>query len=283
MKTKMTLVAAAVVMSIGTTFAAQHEEPNGMFRQSMMQDDMTASNLIGMRVNVSGEDAAGDDATADSMNLEDVGEINDLIIKRDGTVDAVLVDIGGFLGMGERQVALGMSSIEFRDDQSTDEVGDFILVVPASVATLESAPEFDMSATDEMVAEADPIPQADSNMQTTEVAPLDGSASITGMTGDHVMDDYVPIPIDQVTSDNLTGAHVYTSAGDDIGEVSELLLEGDTVAKAIIDVGGFLGMGEKPVALDMADVEVLQFPDSGEIRVRVPMDKAQLESMPEYE
>ena len=49
----------------------------------------------------------------------DIGEINDVILTRDGKVHAALVDIGGFLGLGERQVALGMENIRFVSDSAT--------------------------------------------------------------------------------------------------------------------------------------------------------------------
>ncbi|WP_260106204.1 PRC-barrel domain-containing protein [Phaeobacter inhibens] len=43
------------------------------------------------------------------------------MLNRDGTVDSVLVDIGGFLGMGENQVAVDMKSVKFVADSSTAE------------------------------------------------------------------------------------------------------------------------------------------------------------------
>ncbi|ASJ71077.1 PRC-barrel domain-containing protein [Granulosicoccus antarcticus] len=283
MKATKTLAAAFVIISMGSAVAGSHEEPGGLFRQSMMADDLMASRLIGMRVHAGETDVSADASVSDNSELEDVGEINDLIVKRDGTVEAVLVDIGGFLGMGERQVAIGMSSLEFRDDQETDEVGDFLLVIPASQEMLESAPEYDVSSMDAIsVANNDLQPPAEV-MQSVDVVPMDSSPRATGVTEAITMGEYVPIPIELVTGEQLTGARVYTGSDDDIGEVSGLLLDGDTVSRVVIDVGGFLGIGEKPVALDMADLEVMQYPNEGEVRVRVQMDKEQLEALPEYE
>ncbi len=66
-----------------------------------------------------------------------------VILTRDGKVDAVLIDIGGFLGMGERQVALGMEAIRFVSDSATaEDLGDFFLVVNADRTILEAAPEY---------------------------------------------------------------------------------------------------------------------------------------------
>src|SRR5690606_30565628 len=60
---------------------------------------------------ISAEDFVG--TTVYGANDENVGEIGDVILSQDGQIDAVLVDVGGFLGMGEKQVALGMDNLQF--------------------------------------------------------------------------------------------------------------------------------------------------------------------------
>jgi hypothetical protein len=44
---------------------------------------------------------------------EDIGEINDVIVGQDGRVIAVIVGVGGFLGIGEKNVAVGMTALQF--------------------------------------------------------------------------------------------------------------------------------------------------------------------------
>jgi sporulation protein YlmC with PRC-barrel domain len=53
-------------------------------------------------------------------NNEDIGEINDVIIGRDGQVMAVVVGVGGFLGIGEKDVAVPMQSLQFQADARND-------------------------------------------------------------------------------------------------------------------------------------------------------------------
>lgn len=79
----------------------------------------------------------------------------------------------------------------------------------------------------------------------------------------------------------ITGEKVYDSKGDSIGEVSELVVDGDKTF-AIIDVGGFLGMGEKPVALDLSRLNITADPDGKNVKVTVDMTKEQLEALPDY-
>ena len=45
-----------------------------------------------------------------------VGEINDIVLGKDGKVAAVIVGVGGFLGIGEREVALSYGSLRFSKD-----------------------------------------------------------------------------------------------------------------------------------------------------------------------
>jgi hypothetical protein len=72
---------------------------------------------------------------------ESIGEIDDLVISETGEVKAVLVDIGGFLGMGEKTVSVSMDQLRMiRDGDSED---DYFIVFTANRAALESAPEFE--------------------------------------------------------------------------------------------------------------------------------------------
>ena len=51
-------------------------------------------------------------------NNEDMGEVGDVLIDRNGQVRAVVLDLGGFLGIGETQVAVPMQSLQFRSDDN---------------------------------------------------------------------------------------------------------------------------------------------------------------------
>ncbi|WP_245198267.1 PRC-barrel domain-containing protein [Jiella mangrovi] len=44
---------------------------------------------------------------------ESIGEITDVLVSEDGKLMAVLVGVGGFLGIGEKDVAVSMSALEF--------------------------------------------------------------------------------------------------------------------------------------------------------------------------
>ena len=69
---------------------------------------------------------------------ETIGDINDVLISGDGKVSAVIVGVGGFLGMGEKNVALPYDQLGFAKD-----VGDDLVVTTsATKESLETAPEY---------------------------------------------------------------------------------------------------------------------------------------------
>jgi len=70
---------------------------------------------------------------------ENIGDINDLIFDDKGMIQAAIVGVGGFLGMGEKDVALPISKITV----TRDENNAIKLTVQASREELERAPAFD--------------------------------------------------------------------------------------------------------------------------------------------
>jgi hypothetical protein len=47
-------------------------------------------------------------------NNEKIGDVNDILVDRQGNADAVVVGVGGFLGIGEKNVALPYSAFEWQ-------------------------------------------------------------------------------------------------------------------------------------------------------------------------
>jgi sporulation protein YlmC with PRC-barrel domain len=70
---------------------------------------------------------------------ENIGDINDMIFDDKGAIQAVIVGVGGFLGMGEKDVALPLSKITV----TRDENNAIKLTVQASREQLDQAPAFD--------------------------------------------------------------------------------------------------------------------------------------------
>ena len=65
--------------------------------------DIRAEEMVGTKV------YGADDAN--------VGEIGDVVLTADGKVDAYIIDVGGFLGVGEKEVAVGSDNLAFMTDK----------------------------------------------------------------------------------------------------------------------------------------------------------------------
>jgi hypothetical protein len=77
------------------------------------------------------------------------------------------------------------------------------------------------------------------------------------------------------------GSSVYNSANEKIGTISDLVVEGSAVQAVVVGVGGFLGMGEKHVAVDPKSIRMS--PDErGNPKVILDATKEQLTSAPAY-
>ena len=96
--------------------------------------------------------------------------------------------------------------------------------------------------------------------------------------------ELVSAQADIMVAADLEGAVVYDETDAEIGEVSEIILSADGKAeKAVIDVGGFLGLGEKSVAVSFKDLALMKTEVDGDIVVYVSATKEELEAMPEFE
>ncbi|HEY7997257.1 MAG TPA: PRC-barrel domain-containing protein [Pseudolabrys sp.] len=82
----------------------------------------------------------------------------------------------------------------------------------------------------------------------------------------------------------LIGASVYGPDNASIGEISDVLIAGDGKVKAVVvGVGGFLGVGEKDVALPFYSLDIRRKPDSSSIdKIRVSYSKDQLKNAPAF-
>jgi sporulation protein YlmC with PRC-barrel domain len=78
------------------------------------------------------------------------------------------------------------------------------------------------------------------------------------------------------------GLTVYNNANENIGEVEELLVDGKgMVVAAVVSVGGFLGMGERNVAVNYSALKMTR-DSSGKVRLVADFNKDNLKNAPEY-
>ena len=69
---------------------------------------------------------------------ESVGDVNDVILDANGKVASIIVGVGGFLGMGEKDVALSFDKLTFARD--TD--NGLVVSSDATKESLQAAPAY---------------------------------------------------------------------------------------------------------------------------------------------
>ena len=85
------------------------------------------------------------------------------------------------------------------------------------------------------------------------------------------------IQADQIRASKMLGSTVYDMQNRSIGKVQDLVLDkGGRVDDVVIDVGSFLGMGGKDVAVQISDIKT----DNN--RLTLDRTKEQLEQMASY-
>jgi sporulation protein YlmC with PRC-barrel domain len=87
-----------------------------------------------------------------------------------------------------------------------------------------------------------------------------------------------------VEASEVEGAPVMSRDGDKLADVSEVLLTEDGSIEAIVvNVGGFLGIGSKPVEVPFDKVTLQTNDEDGEMSIIIPMTEQDLKDMPRYE
>ncbi|KPQ05897.1 MAG: PRC-barrel domain [Rhodobacteraceae bacterium HLUCCA12] len=220
---------------------------------------------------------------------EDIGNIDDVVMTQDGEIRGVLVDVGGFLGIGAHTVMVDIETLYFVAEEGADEadsegIEDFFVVATMSREELEELPEWDSDALSAGFA-----PMENETSNTAETTPGDDDTSMTNEP-DPVGDDegegdaYTELPADLRTAETLTGASVHDANDENIGEVNDLILDDQNeLAHVLVDVGGFLGIGSHTVALSVDDIEMQWHETEEDVRVMTQMTREQLEEMPAYE
>jgi sporulation protein YlmC with PRC-barrel domain len=95
--------------STGTPSASTASSGGGQFVAAQKPDQWLASKF-------KGTDVIGNDN-------EKIGDVNDVLFDKSGKVHAVVVGVGGFLGIGEKDVALDMNAFQIVPASTTSAAG----------------------------------------------------------------------------------------------------------------------------------------------------------------
>ena len=129
-----------------------------------------------------------------------------------------------------------------------------------------------------MLAAAVPAYAQTSPSSTSSPSP---SASSSSSASTHVT--ATQLQPGQIRATQMDGSTVYDAQNQKVGDVKDIILDRDgKVAAVVLDVGAFLGIGGKNVAIGMSDLKITQ-DDNNKPRFTVDMTKDQLKSAQAYD
>jgi len=278
------LATTAIATLVATAAYAQQQpaqpttdttQPAAEAAHPVQADGFLASNVIGEQV----YNGNGD-------NAENIGDVNDILLDKNGNTKAVIVGVGGFLGMGEHNVAVEWNKLSWSERN-----GDRWLVYPSTKDQLQALPEFDRKP-----YEPGTTTTASNNAGTTAPATTTTTAQNTTAkpaapapdttkTGSIDKSQLTPVPPEKLMSDkDLEGTTVYGANDEKIGSINDVVLDQSSkkVEAVIVDVGGFLGMGAKSVAVGMDKLSFMA-DKNGNKYLYTPFTKDQLKAQPEFD
>jgi sporulation protein YlmC with PRC-barrel domain len=231
---------------------------------------------------------------------ESIGEIKSIYIGKDGKVDSVIVSVGGFLGVGNREVSIAWSDLTISGNGET-------VMVNMTKDELKAKPEYkyanesyrgriftdsglwtSSSRTSDATKPlsdnlADTTRPAGRIAQTTKPAdPTDKSTtnkSITNMAATTSTGDFNAAG--NISANALIGATVRNENRETVGKVEDLYVDDTGAIKTIVvSVGGFLGVGAKDVAVKWSDVKFSR--DGKSVVITTSWTRDSLMTMPDY-
>jgi sporulation protein YlmC with PRC-barrel domain len=123
------LAASALLVTVASAQTAMSNSGatanNTMASEQSLRGDWRTSKIVGLDVY--------------NDNNESIGSINDLLTDKSGNIKAVLIGVGGLLGVGERLVAVPFEKIKFVDAPVADTATNASSIKPASTTTTGAA------------------------------------------------------------------------------------------------------------------------------------------------
>jgi hypothetical protein len=124
---------------------------------------------------------------------------------------------------------------------------------------------------------------ADNNTPAMKMAPATSAAAPATTIGAAAGSYLTAQSPDQVSANTYIGQSVYNGSNESIGKVTDLIMQkqGGIVA-AVVGVGGFLGIGQKNVAVPIGNVTVAQNTQDGTVKLTTSETAESLKAAPEF-
>ena len=252
--------------------------PGGQHAAWQLQ--ITAANLIGKTLYVGDDDGF---ATMAHDVVQDVPEhwqaiaaIEDVLIDTQGDLAFIVLSAGWFEGDDEVGTAVPAEKLRFVAD--ADEPEEYYVVYTDGFAALQESAEHDPAALQQTGVRsaagsgADLTPDAVRNRRNPQADGLEpfSRASMTRAS------------LAGMTTGDLHGAPLYDDSDNAIGKIDALVLTEDgAVSAVLVDVGAFLGIGARPVAIALPDIELMEA-GNGALHGFANLTRTQIEELPAW-
>lgn len=204
-------------------------------------------------------------------DMDNIGQISEIVLSNEGQVRALVIGVGGFLGMGEQDVAVTMDQVTFTSD--ADEPSQMYIVVNTGGDMLKNAPAYDRMAE-----------RTNADTDVLEGSAKTGQERAAFAAPEMKREGYKRIEATEVTTENLMGKAVYDVNENDVGTVTDMIIDdAGSITNVIIDFGGFLGLGKSHAALGFEELTILSTEGSEDVRLYVDATKEQIQELPRYE
>jgi sporulation protein YlmC with PRC-barrel domain len=263
-RSKLAALAGAVALAIaGTSVAQSQDSPReNANRPATDQSTQIARSDTGMQT-LDKHLQSGMLRVSELIGMElqnrsgdNLGEVHD-VLRGDapGQNMQLIVSTGG-IGADEKLVALPFNEVQI------NAAGD----------------ELHTMQTRDQLASSPPVTfeqSGDSGAANRSTAPQGGAGANASRT---------QASLNERRIGDLIGAEVIGSGGESVGEVDDIVLStaGADSMRAVLQVGGVAGIGEKRVSLPLAQLDIERTGSNSEPQLRVSLDQAALERLPEF-
>lgn len=131
MRSQLHLLAAAAALTLGVGAASAQQATTGAAAVTGLHEAEDDAMMV-QPFNLSVDRI--EDMDLHASNGDEIGEVEEVLLDGSGQPVAVSADVGGFLGMGDKTVVMGLDQIRYESDR---------LVTGMSKEQIEALPEWD--------------------------------------------------------------------------------------------------------------------------------------------
>ncbi|CUH10296.1 PRC-barrel domain protein [Jannaschia seosinensis] len=300
--TKTIFTSTGIILAMLAPVAAQAQDASlsSPFVTGVETSALPASSLIGNQLYLS--EAAVDRRGGFSDNWDEAGEIVDVILGNNGDIDILVVEFGGFLGLGEQTVGVDMNRVDVVPNP--DDPRQIYLVVESPREIAEIAPNFDADFEYDRIKRAVDVDYEGSGLTTqagavndiarrpevsdTAELQIDPIAEPSGdaiALNDGDLEREVPVRVpggyaivepERVDIAGFESAQLFDLDNNEIGAIREIILNDRGLPQDLI-----LDLDDRRVSLPLDDVTITQDQETRDYRLFY--DDTSLYRVPTYE